>query len=98
VPSPPALAAPELVSASRFFGFRFSVSAKKKKKIRLPTMSSKLEAPQQFKQPSRKGKKAWRKNVDVTEVNEGLRLLKEEEIKGYVQGLYQHSESLLTLD
>jgi hypothetical protein len=47
-------------------------------------MSSKLEAPQQFKQPSRKGKKAWRKNVDVTEVNEGLRLLKDEEIKGYV--------------
>lgn len=47
-------------------------------------MSSKLEAPQQFKQPSRKGKKAWRKNVDVTEVQEGLRLLKDEEIKGYV--------------
>jgi hypothetical protein len=61
-------------------------------------MSSKLEAPQQFKQPSRKGKKAWRKNVDVTEVNEGLRLLKDEEIKGYVQGLYLHSESSLTLD
>lgn len=47
-------------------------------------MSSKAEAPQQFKQPSRKGKKAWRKNVDVTEVQEGLRQLKEEEIKGYV--------------
>lgn len=47
-------------------------------------MSSKVEAPQQFKQPSRKGKKAWRKNVDVTEVQEGLRLLKDEEIKGYV--------------
>jgi hypothetical protein len=46
-------------------------------------MSSKLDAPQQFKQPSRKGKKAWRKNVDVTEVQEGLRLLKDEEIKGY---------------
>lgn len=47
-------------------------------------MSSKLEAPQQYNQPSRKGKKAWRKNVDVTEVQEGLRLLKEEEKKGYV--------------
>ncbi|KAJ5088312.1 hypothetical protein N7456_011928 [Penicillium angulare] len=45
-------------------------------------MSTKLDAPQQFKQPSRKGKKAWRKNVDVTEVQEGLRLLKDEEIKG----------------
>jgi hypothetical protein len=32
VPSPPAMAAPALVSASRFLGFRFSVSAKKKKK------------------------------------------------------------------
>lgn len=47
-------------------------------------MSATVEAPSQFKQPSRKGKKAWRKNVDVTEVQEGLRLLKDEEIKGYV--------------
>lgn len=47
-------------------------------------MSAKLEAPQQYKQPSRKGKRAWRKNVDVSEVQEGLRLLKDEEIKGYV--------------
>ena len=46
-------------------------------------MSSKMDAPQQFSQPSRKGKKAWRKNVDITEVQEGLRLLKDEEIKGY---------------
>jgi len=45
-------------------------------------MSSKLDAPQQLKQPSRKGKKAWRKNVDVTDVQEGLRNLKDEEIKG----------------
>lgn len=47
-------------------------------------MSSSLQAPQQYTQPSRKGKKAWRKNVDVTEVQEGLRLLKDEELKGYV--------------
>lgn len=47
-------------------------------------MSKSVEAPNQFKQPSRKGKKAWRKNVDVTEVQEGLRQLKDEEIKGYV--------------
>lgn len=45
-------------------------------------MSSSLAAPQQYKQPSRKGKKAWRKNVDVSEVQEGLHQLKEEEIKG----------------
>ncbi|KAK5801171.1 hypothetical protein VI817_003383 [Penicillium citrinum] len=55
-------------------------------------MSTKMDAPQQFKQPSRKGKKAWRKNVDVTEVQEGLRLLKDEEIKGYVcTTIYQSS-------
>ncbi|GAM35728.1 hypothetical protein TCE0_017r04278 [Talaromyces pinophilus] len=35
-----------------------------------PTNLKAVEAPQQFKQPSRKGKKAWRKNVDVTEVQE----------------------------
>ncbi|KAJ6113830.1 hypothetical protein N7523_007147 [Penicillium sp. IBT 18751x] len=60
-------------------------------------MSSKLDAPQQFKQPSRKGKKAWRKNVDVTEVQEGLRLLKDEEIKGGVVA-EKPSEELFTLD
>ncbi|PYH47785.1 Nop53-domain-containing protein [Aspergillus saccharolyticus JOP 1030-1] len=47
-------------------------------------MSASTEAPRQFSQPSRKGKKAWRKNVDITEVQEGLRLLKDEEIKGGV--------------
>lgn len=45
-------------------------------------MASSIQAPQQYTQPSRKGKKAWRKNVDVTEVNEGLRQLREEEILG----------------
>ncbi|OJJ47963.1 hypothetical protein ASPZODRAFT_158807 [Penicilliopsis zonata CBS 506.65] len=60
-------------------------------------MSPSVEAPQQFKQPSRKGKKAWRKNVDVTEVQEGLRVLKDEEIKG---GLLSEkpSEELFTID
>ncbi|KAJ5101554.1 60S ribosome subunit biogenesis protein NOP53 [Penicillium alfredii] len=60
-------------------------------------MSTSVDAPHQHKQPSRKGKKAWRKNVDVTEVQEGLRLLKDEEIKG---GLVSEkpSEDLFTLD
>jgi nucleolar protein 53 len=40
------------------------------------------EAPQQFKQPSRKGKKAWRKNVDVTDVQKGL----EERVEQIIQG------------
>jgi nucleolar protein 53 len=40
--------------------------------------------PQQHKQPSRKGKKAWRKNVDITEVQDGLEEVREEVIKhGY---------------
>jgi len=39
---------------------------------------SSLGAPQQLKQQSRKGKKAWRKNVDVTEVQEGLDEYREE--------------------
>jgi nucleolar protein 53 len=47
------------------------------------------EAPQQHKQPSRKGKKAWRKNVDITKIQEGLEEVRDEVIKGYVadQGL-----------
>ena len=40
-------------------------------------------APAQHKQPSRKGKKAWRKNVDVTEVQQGLVDLQDEILKGY---------------
>jgi hypothetical protein len=46
-------------------------------------MATSIQAPQQFKQPSRKGKKAWRKNVDVTAVQQGLENLRDEEIKGY---------------
>lgn len=53
----------------------------------MPLVSSKpltvsAEAPQTFKQPSRKGKKAWRKNVDVTQVQKGLTELNEEIIAG----------------
>jgi Nop53 (60S ribosomal biogenesis) len=40
-------------------------------------------APKQFKQSSRKGKKAWRKNVDVTDLQEGLEVVRDETIKGY---------------
>ncbi len=45
-------------------------------------MASAMEAPQQHKQPSRKGKKAWRKNVDVSEVEVGLEKAREEIIAG----------------
>lgn len=42
------------------------------------------DAPQQYKQPSRKGKKAWRKNIDISEVEKGLEELNDQIIKGYV--------------
>ncbi|KAL3435642.1 hypothetical protein BDV09DRAFT_184850 [Aspergillus tetrazonus] len=60
-------------------------------------MSTLVQAPQQYSQPSRKGKKAWRKNVDVSEVQEGLRLLKDEEIKGGVLA-EKPSEELFVID
>lgn len=49
--------------------------------IRGPSSGSR-QAPQQHSQPSRKGKKAWRKNVDVTDVQKGLEELNEEIIRG----------------
>ncbi|CAK7218332.1 hypothetical protein SCUCBS95973_003448 [Sporothrix curviconia] len=47
-------------------------------------------APQQHKQPSRKGRKAWRKNVDVSEVERGLEERNDEIIKG---GIVKEAES-----
>jgi nucleolar protein 53 len=38
--------------------------------------------PAQYSQPSRKGKKAWRKNVDVSEIQEGLEQVREDLIAG----------------
>ncbi|KAF1817479.1 P60-like protein, partial [Eremomyces bilateralis CBS 781.70] len=46
-----------------------------------PIMAS-LLPPQQHSQPSRKGKKAWRKNVDVSDVQSGLDEIREEIIQG----------------
>ncbi len=41
-------------------------------------------APSQHSQASRKGKRAWRKNVDIAEVENGLEELREEErVLGY---------------
>ncbi|WYZ45105.1 hypothetical protein EsH8_VIII_000421 [Colletotrichum jinshuiense] len=50
----------------------------------LKPLSGDGAAPQQRKQPSRKGKKAWRKNVDVTEVEDGLDELNKQIITGGV--------------
>lgn len=58
----------------------------------LKPLSGNPDAPQQYKQPSRKGKKAWRKNIDVSEVQQGLEELNDQIIKGYVDigVLYYH--------
>ena len=45
-------------------------------------MAISTEAPQQYKQPSRKGKKAWRKNVDVSDLQRGLEQVRDEAIEG----------------
>ena len=45
---------------------------------------SALGAPSQHNQSSRKGKKAWHKNVDIEEVEQGLEGLRQEErVTGY---------------
>lgn len=60
-------------------------------------MATSVDAPQQYKQPSRKGKRAWRKNVDVSEIQEGLETVREEVIQGGVVA-EKPSEDLFTLD
>lgn len=50
-------------------------SATKTKK----TVNSAVGAPSQRNQPSRKGKRAWRKNVDLDDVEEALEGLRGEE-------------------
>jgi nucleolar protein 53 len=46
-----------------------------------------LGAPSQHNQGSRKGKRAWRKNVDIGEVEDGLEGLRaEERVTGYDSG------------
>lgn len=56
---------------------RASASAIKSKKKLLAT--SVVGAPAQHNQSSRKGKKAWRKNVDIEDLEEKLEGLREEE-------------------
>ncbi|CAI6276117.1 unnamed protein product [Periconia digitata] len=45
-------------------------------------MATAESAPAQYKQPSRKGKKAWRKNVDVTQIQSGLEEARDQIIDG----------------
>ncbi|KAL8840727.1 MAG: hypothetical protein Q9170_001245 [Blastenia crenularia] len=60
-------------------------------------MSASNSAPQQHKQPSRKGKKAWRKNVDVSEIQKGLEDVRREVIQGGVVA-EKPSATLFSLD
>jgi nucleolar protein 53 len=46
-------------------------------------MADTATAPAQYKQSSRKGKKAWRKNVDVTQIQSGLEDVRDQIIQGY---------------
>lgn len=64
------------------------------KPLKIKSASSKkpnrsaLGAPSQHNQSSRKGKKAWRKNVDIGEVEQGLEGLRQEErVTGYTNRL-----------
>jgi hypothetical protein len=67
---------------SKNFGYLFTHIFKNCLVAARAEMSISKAAPQQFKQPSRKGKKAWRKNVDITDVQSGLERLREEIIQG----------------
>ncbi|KAL8671727.1 MAG: hypothetical protein Q9168_003772 [Polycauliona sp. 1 TL-2023] len=60
-------------------------------------MPSSVGAPQTHGQRSRKGKKAWRKNVDVSEIQAGLENAREEVIKGGIVA-EKPSDALFTLD
>ncbi|KAK1751981.1 ribosome biogenesis protein Nop53/GLTSCR2 [Echria macrotheca] len=64
----------------------------------LKKASGNPEGPSQYKQPSRKGKKAWRKNVDVTEVEKGLEEVNEKVIRGEKFASEKQSTDLFTLD
>ncbi|KAK4166724.1 ribosome biogenesis protein Nop53/GLTSCR2 [Cladorrhinum sp. PSN259] len=67
----------------------------------MPVLRSKSgnpDAPSQYKQPSRKGKKAWRKNVDVTDVTKGLDELNEQIIATGGIIADKPSTELFTLD
>ena len=59
--------------------------AKSSSNYSVATTKTALGAPSQHSQGSRKGKRAWRKNVDIGEVEEGLEELRaEERVTGYV--------------
>jgi nucleolar protein 53 len=64
---------------------------------RSDTMVVAVSEPKQHKQPSRKGKRAWRKNVDITSVQQGLESLREETRQGGPMA-EKPSDELFTID
>ncbi|KAM7214321.1 Ribosome biogenesis protein Nop53/GLTSCR2 [Rhypophila decipiens] len=64
----------------------------------LKAPSGNPNGPAQYKQPSRKGKKAWRKNVDVTDVEKGLDELNDEIILHGEKIGEKASEDLFAID
>jgi hypothetical protein len=54
----------------------------KDRKHIIQIMSAPESASATYKQPSRKGKKAWRKNVDVTQIQGGLEEVRDQIIQG----------------
>lgn len=63
---------------------RLWMAASSKKPTRSP-----FNAPSQHNQSSRKGKKTWRKHVDIGEVEQGLEELRQEErVTGYTPSQY----------
>lgn len=62
--------------------FKLSVNISPQRPQTHDTMADTLTAPAQYKQPSRKGKKAWRKNVDVTQIQSGLEEVRDQIIQG----------------
>ncbi|KAK7031589.1 ribosome biogenesis protein NOP53 [Favolaschia claudopus] len=64
-------------------------STKPDEKTTKKSARSTLGAPSQHNQSSRKGKKAWRKNVDIQEVEEGIEELRAEE---RAAGTYLHKQ------
>ncbi|KAK3065805.1 hypothetical protein LTR53_018020, partial [Teratosphaeriaceae sp. CCFEE 6253] len=61
-----------------------------------PTLAA--TAPATHKQPSRKGKKAWRKNVDISEIQTGLEDVRDEIVKHGGVVAEQSAESLFATD
>ena len=69
-------AATSMASAKKPVPARIGTKEAEPKKKNL---KSTIGAPSQRTQGSRKGKKAWRKNIDIDEVEEGLEELRVEE-------------------